>query len=334
MSKIAAYAKLLRLPGIGALGIVPVIAALAMGSTDLYSLILIFIIGAFSSVFGFLVNDYVDIELDGFVDELKKKPLVSGEVSKKNALLIAFYLSFTTFFFIALLWYGQPIDSFKFSALICIIVAGILGTFYDVYGKKVVGSDFFVAISVALIFLFGALTYGQPTVIIWIIFILTFENILYMNVVQNGIKDADHDYKLGVKNIALTLGVTVQGDKITIPRSFQAFGLGLRLFAAALFLVPFVMFGYEYYLWQIALLVLLIVVYLFLDVKLLTLRTFNRSQIRKLIGVQSFLRYSLVPVMLFSIIGIVPAILLILIPIAWYIVFTPSLGEKLFKPRM
>jgi hypothetical protein len=218
--------------------------------------------------------------------------------------------------------------------LICIIVAGILGTFYDVYGKKVVGSDFFVAVSVGLIFLFGALTFGQPTVIIWIIFILTFENILYMNVVQNGIKDADHDYKLGVKNIALTLGVTVQGDKITIPRSFQAFGLGLRLFAAILFFVPFVMFGYEYYLWQIALLGILVVVYLFLDTKLLTIRTFNRSQIRKLIGVQSFLRYSLVPVMLFKIIGIVPAILLILIPIAWYIVFTPFLGEKLFKPRM
>jgi 4-hydroxybenzoate polyprenyltransferase len=334
MSKIAAYAKLLRLPGIGALGIVPVIAALTMGISDIYPLSLIFIIGAFASVFGFLINDYVDIELDGFVDELKKKPLVSGEVSKKNALLIAFYLAFTTFFFIALLWYNQSIDSYKFSALFCIVLAGILGTFYDVYGKRVVGSDFFVAISVALIFLFGALSFGQPTVIIWIIFILTFENIMYMNVVQNGIKDADHDYKLGVKNIALTLGVKVQENKIVIPRSFQAFGFGLRLFAAVLFFVPFVIFGYEYYLWQMILLAVLIVVYLYLDTKLLTLKTFDRSQIRKLIGIQSFLRYSLVPVMLFKIIGILPSILLILIPIVWYIVFTPFLGEKLFKPRM
>jgi 4-hydroxybenzoate polyprenyltransferase len=334
MSKIAAYAKLLRLPGIGALGIVPVIAALTMGITDIYPLSLIFIIGAFASVFGFLINDFVDIELDGLVDELKKKPLVSGEVSKKNALLIAFYLAFVTFFFIALLWYKQPIDSFKLSALSCIILAGIFGTFYDVYGKRVVGSDFFVAISVGLIFLFGALSYGQPTAIIWVIFILTFENILYMNVVQNGIKDADHDYKLGVKNIALTLGVSVQENKINIPFSFQAFGLGLRLFAAVLFFVPFAVFGYAYYLWQIILLVLLVVLYLFLDMKLLRIKIFDRSQIRKLIGIQSFLRYSLVPVMLFSIIGIIPAILLILIPIIWYIVFTPFLGEKLFKPRM
>jgi len=334
MSKIAAYAKLLRLPGIGALGIIPVIAALVMNVSDIYSLCILFIIGAFSSVFGFLINDYVDIELDGFVDELKKKPLVSGEVSKKNALLIAFYLSFSTFLFIALLWYNQSINLYKFSALICIILAGILGTLYDVYGKQIVGSDFFVAISVAFIFLFGALSYGQPTIIIWIIFILTFENILYMNVVQNGIKDADHDYKLGVKNIALSLGVTVQENNITIPRSFQTFGFSLRLFAAVLFFVPFVIFGYNYYLWQMILLAVLIVIFLYLDIKLLTLKTFNRSQIRKLIGIQSFLRYSLVPVMLFSIIGILPSVLLILIPIVWYIVFTPFLGEKLFKPRM
>jgi len=334
MRKVAAYAKLLRVPAIGALGIIPVIAALAMGISDIYPLSLVFIIGAFASIFGFLINDYVDIELDGFVDELKKKPLVSGEVSKKNALIIAFYLAFTTFFFIGLLWYNQPLDYYKFIALICIILAGILGTFYDVYGKQVVGSDFFVAISVSFIFLFGALSFGQPTMIIWIIFILTFENILYMNVVQNGIKDADHDYKLGMKNIALTLGVEVRENTIVIPHSFQAFGFGLRLFAAALFFVPFVVFGYEYYLWQMVLLVVLIVVYLFLDTKLLRLKTFNRSQIRKLIGIQSFLRYSLVPVMLFSIIGILPAILLIFIPILWYIVFTPFLGEKLFKPRM
>jgi 4-hydroxybenzoate polyprenyltransferase len=315
MSKIAAYAKLLRIPGIGALGIIPVIASLTMGVYDLYPLSLIFIIGTFASVFGFLVNDYVDIELDGFVSELRKKPLVSGEVSKKNALIIAFYLAFTTFFFIALLWYNQAIDYYKFIALICIIVAGILGTFYDVYGKQVVGSDFLVAISVSLIFLFGALSFGQPTMIIWIIFILTFENILYMNVVQNGIKDADHDYKLGVKNIALTMGVKVQENNIVIPRSFQAFGFVIHLFSAVLFFVPFFVFGYHYYLWQMILLVVLIMIYLFLDTKLLMLKTFNRSQIRKLIGIQSFLRYSLVPVMLFSIVGILPYFLLILIPI-------------------
>jgi 4-hydroxybenzoate polyprenyltransferase len=334
MKKVSAYARLLRVPGIGAFGIVPVIAALTVGMYDLYTLTVVFIIGAFASVFGFLINDYVDVELDRYVDELRKKPLVSGEVSKKNALMIAFLLAFTSFFFMGLIWYNQSFDYYKFLGLICLILAGILGTFYNVFGKNIVGSDFLVAISVALIFLFGALSFAQPNVITWIVFILTFENILYMNAVQNGIKDADHDYKMGVKNIARSMGVLVQENSLVIPRSFQAFGFGLRLFSAVLFFVPFIVFGYSYYPWQIILLILLIVLYLYLDARMLSIKAFDRSQIRKIIGIQSFLRYSLVPVMLFSIVGILPFLLLILIPIAWYILFTPLLGEKLFKPRM
>jgi 4-hydroxybenzoate polyprenyltransferase len=334
VKKVSAYAKLLRVPGIGAFGIVPVIAALTVGMYDLYTLTVVFIIGAFASVFGFLINDYVDVELDRYVDELRKKPLVSGEVSKKNALMIAFLLAFTSFFFMGLIWYNQSFDYYKFLGLICMILAGILGTFYDVFGKNIVGSDFLVAISVALIFLFGALSFAQPNVITWIVFILTFENILYMNAVQNGIKDADHDYKMGVKNIARSMGVVVQENSIVIPRSFQAFGFGLRLFSAVLFFVPFIVFRYSYYPWQIILLVLLIVLYLYLDARMLSIKAFDRSQIRKIIGIQSFLRYSLVPVMLIKFIGVIPSFLLILIPIAWYIIFTPLLREKLFKPRM
>jgi len=334
MKKVSAYARLLRVPGIGALGIVPVIGALTVGMYDVPTLIIVFIIGAFASIFGFLVNDLVDIELDRHVDELQKKPLVSGDVSKNAALIIAFFLAFAAFFFISVLWYGTTINYNKFIGFICIILAGILGTTYDVYGKKIVGSDFLVAISVSLIFLFGALSFGQPTIITWIVFLLTFENLLYMNAIQNGIKDADHDYKIGVRNIALTSGVKVQDSTLFIPHSFQAFGLGLRLFSAVLFFTPFLLFGTPYALWQIILLLLLVIVHLSLDVKFLGLKTFNRSQIRKIIGVQSFLRYSLVPIMLLAVIGGIPTLLLIIIPILWYIVFTPVVGEKLFKPRM
>jgi 4-hydroxybenzoate polyprenyltransferase len=334
MNKLSVYARLLRVPGIGALGIIPVIAALTIGVYDLYSLTIVFIIGAFASVFGFLINDYADVELDTLVDDLRKKPLVSGEVSKRNALMIAFLLSFASFFLIGLLWFNKPLDYYRFIGLICVIIAGILGTIYDIYGKKIAGSDFLVAISVSLIFLFGALSFGQPNVITWIIFILTFENILYMNAIQNGIKDADHDYKMGVSNIALASGVKVQGNTLLLPFGFKAFGFGIRLISAVLLFVPFVVFGYDYYIWQIILLVLLTVLFLGLDAKFLSMKTFNRSQIRKIIGAQSFLRYSVVPIMLISIIGITPAILLILIPILWYVAFTPLLGEKLFKPRM
>lgn len=186
----------------------------------------------------------------------------------------------------------------------------------------------------AFVFLFGALSFGQPTIITWIIFILTFNQAIHMNAVEGGIKDADHDYKMGVTNMALSSGVTVKGDSLIIPNSFKAFGFGIRLFSAVLLFTPFVFFGYDYYLWQIILLAVLTIVLLALSFRFLTMKVFDRSKIRKLIGVQSFLRYSLVPIMLIPIIGTLPSVILIFFPILWYILFTPLLGEELFKPRM
>ncbi len=334
MKKIAAYAKLLRLPGIGALGTTALIGALTVGVYDLFDLCIVFLIGSFSAVFGFLLNDYADVELDNLVDDLKKKPLVSGDVSKRSALMIAILLILLTFFLISILYFEKPIDTYKLIAIICVILAGILGSVYDLYGKKIVGSDFLVSISMSLVFLFGALSFGQPTIITWIIFILTFNQAIHMNAVEGGIKDADHDYKMGVTNIALSSGVKVEGNNLFIPNNFKAFGFGIRLFSAVLLFTPFVFFGYNYYLWQIILLAVLTFILLALSVKFLTMKIFDRSKIRKIIGIQSFLRYSLVPIMLIPIIGTLPSVILIIFPIVWYIIFTPLLGEELFKPRM
>ena len=65
MKKAVAYVKLLRIPDINALCILPVIAALTIGVYDVHSLPIVFIIGAFSIVFGFFIKDYIDIRLDG-----------------------------------------------------------------------------------------------------------------------------------------------------------------------------------------------------------------------------------------------------------------------------
>lgn len=334
MEKISAYAKLLRIPGIGALGTTSVIGALTVGEFDLYNLLIVFLIGSFAAVYGFLLNDYVDVELDTLVDDLKKKPLVSGAVSKKSALMIAILLILITFLLISILYYGKTFDSYKFIGIFCIILAGILGSIYDIYGKKIVGSDFLVSISMSLVFLFGALSFGKPTIITWIIFVLTFNQAIHMNAVAGGIKDADHDYKMGVTNIAMSSGVKVKGNSLFIPNHFKAFGFGIRLFSAILLFAPFVFFGYEFYLWQIVILGFLTFIFLFLSFRFITFKTFDRSKIRKVIGIQSFLRYSLVPIMLIPIIGSIASFILIVFPIIWYIVFTPLLGEELFKPRM
>ena len=334
MNKIVAYGKLLRIPGLGGLAIPPVIGALSVGVLNLYSLLILFVIGAFAAIYGFILNDYADVKLDKLIKELRGKPLVSGIISRINAIAISIFCIFFAFLFIFILWYGKTFDEYKFAAILCIFFAGILGSIYNLYGKKIVGSDFLVAISVAFVFLFGALSFGEPTILTWVIFILTFNNLLHMNAVEGGIKDADHDFIIGVKNIALSSGVKVDGEKIFIPNHFKAFGLAIRIFSAFLFFVPFVVFGYDYYLWQIVLLALLTFVFLYLSVKLVTIKTYDRNTIRKYIGVQSFLGYSLVPIMLISIIGVLYSIILIILPMVWYIISAPLLEEKLFRPRM
>jgi 4-hydroxybenzoate polyprenyltransferase len=334
MNKVVAYARLLRIPGIGGLAIPPVIGAISVGILDFYSLSIVFAIGALAALYGFILNDYADVEVDKLAEELHGKPLVSGDISVKTALIICVFSILLSFLLVIILWYGQTIDYLKFGALLSLFLAGILGSIYDFYGKKMVGSDFLVAVSVAFVFLFGALSFGQPTIITWIIFILTFNQILHMNAVEGGIKDADHDPLMGVKNIASASGIKMRGMNISIPASFKIFSMGIRLFSAFLLFTPFVFFGYKYYSWQLALLTLGIIGVLFFSTKLVSIKTFDRNKIRKYIAIQSFLRYSLVPIMLIPIIPLIYSLVLLIFPIAWYIIFTPLIGEKLFRPRM
>lgn len=335
MKKIVAYAKLLRIPGVAALAIIPVFGALTVGITDLPNLLILSFIGACIGICGFLLNDYVDVDLDKLVKELHGKPLAGGHIDKIHGLSISIFCIIFCYFLISLLFNGKVIDNYRFSALLCITIAAILGSFYNIYGKRFFGSDIILALGVALVFLFGALSFGQPNLITWIVFVLIFNNILHMNAIEGGIKDADHDFMMDTKNFALQTGVKVIKDKLVIPTHFKIFSMGIRFTSVILLFIPFIYFKYPFYNLQIILLVFLTILMLFLSCKLITMKMFDRGKIRKSIGMQSFLRYSLVPIMLMSIIDIWwYSILLIIIPLMWYMAFTPLVGERLFKPRM
>ncbi len=332
MKKFHAYAKLLRLPGLGGLAIPPVFGAISVGIYDFYNLAMLFAIGVFAIIFGFVLNDYADVELDSLIEELKGKPLVSGAVSRKSAVAIVILSVILSFLFVAILFKGKEIDELRFAAIVTISIAGILGTIYNLYGKKIIGSDFMVAISMAFLFLFGALSFSKPSLLTWIIFLLTFNQTLHMNAVEGGIKDADHDFIMGVKNIALASGVKVEKGFIHIPWHFKAFGMSIRVFSAILVSIPFI-HGLRYEIWQLAILLILIFAVLYLEIKLLSMKRFDRKEIRKNISLAAFMRYSIVPIMLVSMVGSI-AIFLAVFPIIWYVIFAPLTGVKLFQPEM
>ena len=102
------------MPGLGGLATPPIFGALSVGvHGDVYSLMILFAIGAFSVIFGFVLNDYADVELDKLIKDLKGKPLVDGVIERRTAVFICFFCVLLAFFFLFLLWRGKTLDLLK-----------------------------------------------------------------------------------------------------------------------------------------------------------------------------------------------------------------------------
>jgi len=334
------YAKLLRLPGLGGLSLAPVFGALSILSLgvkiDYIDILLMFIIGLISAIYSFVSNDIIDIEIDKLSEDTKKRPLVTGTISIKSAKIISI-LCIIIAFIIAFFFYYRPHISF-YLAILSMILAAILGTIYNVYGKKFATSSIVASISESFLVLVGVFLISPDaslSIFSWVIIVLMFNQTLFMTAVIGGIKDADHDYLLNVKNLALKSGVKVTENKdIFLPNSFKLFGFSLRFSSAILLFIPILFFNIDYKIWQIALLLFVSIFVLFFSIKLLNLKNLKGDNIARFAGIQGILRYTFVPFLLLPIINITNSLLLIILPIIWYIIFTPLSGMKLFKNVM
>jgi len=335
------YAKLIRLAGLGGLSLAPVFGALSLKDIgiviDLKIIGPLLLLGIFKSIFGFVQNDYADIEKDKVSEETKQRPLVTGIISKKAAILICAICVIGTFIIVFTFFY-KNLSSF-YLGILCILLSALIGSIYNFYGKKFYASPFIAALADASYVLVGAF-FVSPTgtfsIFTWVIFILVYNQFLFMTVVVGGAKDADHDYLTNVKNLALASGVKVTNDKkVFIPLKFKAFGLGIRLISSFVVFVPFAFYEKNYQIWEILILVLLVISVLFLTVKLLNVKSLEkREDVIKLAGLQGFLRYAYVPILLLPVIGSTYTFILLAFPLLWYVISTPFTGKKLFGNLM
>jgi len=331
------YGRLLRLPGLGAFSIGPIFGAISLINVgvkiNLADIAVLLFIAVISNIYGFVLNDYADIEVDRLSKEPKKRPLATGVISKKIAIFICVFSIIIVYLTVFMYFYKNQLSFFI--GLFYLTIAFILVFIYNMYGKKVVGSDFLIAVSGALAVLFGAYIIssdGALSVFTWAIFILEFSQYLFGNAVVGGIKDSDHDFLRNVKNIALTSGVKIKKDKkIFIPRSFKAFGMTLRFIFAFGAFIP-IIYGVQYKTWELALLILSVIGLLIISAKMLSIKTMEpRDKLIRLGGLMGVLRLSVIPIMLLPLIGVLYAFILLIFPVIWYIIFTPLAGEKLFR---
>ncbi|MFE3845414.1 UbiA family prenyltransferase [Thermoplasmatota archaeon] len=304
----------------------PVFGALSLThigvQVNLLPLFLLLMIGVLKTIHGSVMNDFFDIEVDRLSRDPNQRPLVSGDISKKTAIVIALLtILFTFAIFFGYFYRNQP--SFYY-ALFCIIIAAIVGNIYNKYGKRFVGSDFLVGFAEGIFVLIGAYLVspdGQLSIFTWVIFLLVFNQYLFMNMIIGGMKDADHDFLIKVKNVAIKTGVILTKNKeIHLPISFIIIGLIIRFFTAILVFVPFIFYNVFFELWEITVIILVVGMVILLTFRLLSLKSFvQRKKVLGLFAFQGVLRYSFVPFLLMPLIGLVSTVVLILLPLLWYL---------------
>jgi 4-hydroxybenzoate polyprenyltransferase len=314
------YLKLARSFNAVLTGISPVMGAIAMQQYDIITLILLFLIGFLGHTFGFVFNDIIDYNIDKSSKEISDRPLISGTISLRNAWIFAFG-SMAAAFLISLY---LAVTTQHFFPLLILAISASFVILYDLVSKKFPLTDFFVAVGVFFLIVYGASnTTGSLTsltTLTWIVCILGAIQVFIMQIIAGGMKDIENDFYRGARTLAVQMGVRVNEGKLYVPSSFKAIAYGIQLVDLIIVFLPFFIVWnirtlslFQYIQW--AFLIFVGILMLFLSHKLLTMERFERTRARKLIGSHYMINFTIVPIMLMS-----------LNPWAGLLMFFPGLG--------
>lgn len=335
------YLKLSRLFNMGLTGVAPVLGALAMwnvNQTSLPMLFILFIIGCLSHIYGFVLNDVIDIKVDQLSTDLKERPLVSGTISRNKAKYFAISCMILSWIFAVFFYFYRDMSILAFLIVLSILLfADFLSTIYNFVSKKYPIMDIFVASAIFFLILFGAATVSHvhilSTPIVWIVALIGAIQVLFMNMINGAIKDIDHDAEGMANTFAIKLGAGVTRGIIKLPLSFKTIGYLIEATRSFLIFTPFIIFSkqFPFLLWQIILL-LILTIFTFLSIhNLYSIGQFERNKVRKHIGIIVMFMYSTTPVMLYS---LNPYIALVaIIPPVWFVFSNIILHQTFLAPK-
>ena len=180
--------------------------------------------------------------------------------------------------------------------------------------------DIFVAGGIFLLIIYGAMTVSlKLSSLAKIVAILGTLQVLFMQFIAGGLKDAEHDYKAKAKTLAISLGVRVQNGELFIPLSFKILAYLLQAIYLFFLFYPFYAFTpFKGKFILIAFLAILSILMLYISHRLLSMKKFVRNEARKYIGLHYYINFSLVPFMLIpvnpfiALLAIVPPLTFIL----------------------
>ena len=294
---IKSYLKLARSFNVGLTAIAPVLGALAGGEIKLLPLIFFFFVGFFGHSYGFALNDIFDYNVDKLSKELVERPLIKGELTIKKAwifTIVALILSIVIAIYVSSLYKN-------YISLTLLFISAISITIYDLISKKYPAMDIFVALGILFLILYGSFTVaGKINMLSYFVATLGTLQVLFMQFIAGGLKDAYHDFKANAKTLAIKIGVRVnENKKMHIPANFKILAYSLQATYLFFLFYPFYAFeGFKGKYIQIAILLLLSTIMLFVCYRLISMKIFERNTARKYIGLHYYINFSLVPIML------------------------------------
>ncbi len=195
---------------------------LAAEGTPNLSILIIFILGVIlMRAAGCVINDYADRKIDLHVERTKDRPITSGKVSKREALILFFVL--VTMAFILVLQLNMLTVYLSFAALGLASVYPFMKR-HTHLPQVVLGMAFACSVPMA----FAAQTNSIPKEA-WLIYVLTVVwTVIYDT--MYAMVDRDDDLKIGVKSTAILFG---DADKIILA------------FAQVLLVFGFILLGSE-----------------------------------------------------------------------------------------
>lgn len=171
---------------------------LAAGGMPDFKVLIIFIIGVvIMRACGCIINDYADRDLDSFVERTKSRPLASGEISTKEALILFVILGLSAFGLVLLLN----------GLVVKLSVVGIILTIIYPFTKRITNMpQMFLGVvwSWSIPMAYAAQTGEVPIEAWWLFAANWFWTVAYDT--MYAMVDRDDDLKVGIKSTAILFG--------------------------------------------------------------------------------------------------------------------------------
>jgi 4-hydroxybenzoate polyprenyltransferase len=288
----------------------------------------VFIIGVITHVFGEILNDYKDYEIDKNNIELSEKPLVSGAISKKGALILLLLV-------LVVLIATIVIYRFNILSLLMLLMTAICGIVYNIKSKDWVYSPPVILAGYPFfLILFGGIYAGDynnlfdvPGLVYIIALLGAFQ--LWINTAILGhLKDVKNDSECGVVTFPIRLGVKVgkgEPPKLIVPSGFRILTIGVQIVNLAVAFIP-ILFYKLFYDGDVNILLLAIgisfltIIIMASQIRIMWHKFFERNKLMRMMAVREIAAYFLSLVLVSPLIGLVLVIVLLVLPLLWFLI--------------